>query len=271
MPLTIIKLEQMLLERFPARDAETWDRTGLTVGNPASGLTKVAIALDPSIAAIEEAARVGANVLLTHHPLYLDAPDDFQPAQSVSVHNGAAVYAAVEHKVAVMSFHTALDVSQEAQQMLPGLLGFEFDHIAEPLNHDASKGYGQFCALDKSNGTLSLEQLAYRCMECFDSVPRVWGDLSRSVSAVVTCTGSAATTGAAALAQGADCLICGEVKYHQALDLSAAGLAIIELGHDISEYPFTSILAQAVLDCGLGKEAIHVIPRPRNWISPSRA
>ena len=46
----------------------------------------------------------------------------------------------------------------------------------------------------------------------------------RPVARVVTCTGSAGGLGARVpLAARADCLVCGEVKYHDALDLSQGG------------------------------------------------
>ena len=82
---TIGALETALLKDFPAEDAEEWDRTGLLVGEPALPVRKMALALDPTVAAIEEAASRGANVLITHHPAYLGAPDDFRPASSAAL------------------------------------------------------------------------------------------------------------------------------------------------------------------------------------------
>ena len=66
---------------MPAADAEDWDRTGMTVGDPARLVEKVAVALDPTPEAVREAAARGANVLVTHHPAYLEAPEAFGPAR----------------------------------------------------------------------------------------------------------------------------------------------------------------------------------------------
>lgn len=118
-PLTVGALNRQLLADFPAADAEPWDRTGMTVGDPAQLVRKVAFALDPTVEAIVAAADGGANVLITHHPLYLSAPDSFAPATSVAASPGAGVWCAVERGVAVLSFHTALDVSPRAQRVLP--------------------------------------------------------------------------------------------------------------------------------------------------------
>ena len=64
------------------------------------------------------------------------------------------------------------------------------------------------------------------------------------VSASVFANGSAGNVVEACVAEKVDCLICGEVRYHAALDAAQAGLDIIEVGHDASELPLTAILAR---------------------------
>ena len=72
-------LERELLRKMPASDACSWDRTGMLVGDPMDIVRGVAVALDPTIHAVEKAHAQGANVLLTHHPVFIDAPDAFMP------------------------------------------------------------------------------------------------------------------------------------------------------------------------------------------------
>ena len=98
--------------------------------------------------------------------------------------------------------------------------------------------------------------------------PRVWGSFDRAVRTVVTCTGSAGPTGRAALAAGADVLVAGEVKYHDALDLSQAGMAVIDLGHDTSELPFCGVLAASVRDAGVPDELVAVVSQRDRWSYP---
>lgn len=73
--MVVGELERELLRKMPASDACSWDRTGMLVGNPMDTVRGVAVALDPTIHAVEEAHAHGANVLLTHHPVFIDAPD----------------------------------------------------------------------------------------------------------------------------------------------------------------------------------------------------
>ena len=263
--LSVGALEQALLAEFPAADAEEWDRTGLLVGDPAAPVRAVAVALDPTVGAIDAAADAGANVLVTHHPAYLTPPTSFQPASSPALNSGAVVYRAIQRGVALMNFHTALDVSARAQRMLSGMLGLSLRGVVEPKAGCAEKGYGQLCAPAEK---MTLGQLAARCTSVFGRAPRVWGSFDRVVRTVVTCTGSAGPTGRAALAAGADVLVAGEVKYHDALDLSQAGMAVIDLGHDTSELPFCGVLAASVRDAGVPDELVAVVSQRDRWSYP---
>ena len=164
-----------------------------------------------------------------------------------------------------MNFHTALDVSARAQRMLPGMLGLSLRGVVEPKAGCVEKGYGQLCAPAEK---MTLGQLAARCTSVFGRAPRVWGSFDRAVRAVVTCTGSAGPTGRAALAAGADVLVAGEVKYHDALDLSQAGMAVIDLGHDTSELPFCGVLAASVRDAGVPDELVAVVSQRDRWSYP---
>ena len=60
--MVVGELERELLRKMPASDACSWDRTGMLVGNPMDTVRGVAVALDPTIHAVEEAHAHGANV-----------------------------------------------------------------------------------------------------------------------------------------------------------------------------------------------------------------
>ena len=268
--MTIGGLEKALLKEFPAEDAEKWDRTGLLVGERSLPVTRVAVALDATPAAVAAAAEAGANVLLTHHPAFLEAPDGFAPEASALESPGAVVWAAIRNQVALMDFHTALDVSPAAARVLPGMLGLKFTlRFADPLEGSRRKGYGQICEVPDNDGepeTLAL--LAARCMAVFGRAPRVWGAPDAAVRRVVTATGSAGSLAPALVAAGVDAVVCGEMKYHTALELAAAHVAVIELGHDVSELPLAAVLAEALARVGVPAEAVTLVDQSENWWTP---
>jgi len=72
---------------------------------------------------------------------------------------------------------------------------------------------------------------------------RVQGDLRRKVSKVALCGGSGAGLIAKAVFRGADVLVTGDVKHHEALDACNAGLAIVDAGHYATEWMVVPAIA----------------------------
>ncbi|MDO4443383.1 MAG: Nif3-like dinuclear metal center hexameric protein, partial [Slackia sp.] len=188
------------------------------------------------------------------------------PRESGAAASGAVVYEAARRGIALVNYHTALDVSVAAQTVLPRLLSLERVGVLDLLDCDGALGYGQVCVVSGESPT--LEELALRCTAVFGRPPRVWGDAAACVSSVATWTGSAGDAPRLCLERGIDVLVCGEVKYHTALDAAAAGLAIIELGHDVSELPFSAVLAEACAAAGVSRESITCLAQQGNWFHP---
>ena len=261
--ITISELESALLGHFPQEMAEPFDRTGLLVGDPHKTVTGVLVALDPSAEAIRQAVCMGANVLLTHHPAYLTAPSDFKPAASPFFHDGALVYEAIASGVALMNFHTALDFAPQGACALAHKLGLSFqDYVLVKQPHTnlvvnphfcsatqvtekacTGFGYGSYCALPQ---TTSVAESAAHIKRSLGRQPRCWGNAQSCIDALVIAGGSGAEACEAALQLGVTCAVVGEIKYHTALSLVAAGQCIIELGHDVSELPLVRVLYDLV-------------------------
>jgi dinuclear metal center YbgI/SA1388 family protein len=104
---------------YPERDAEGWDAVGLHVGHPDDAVTRVLVALDVTHATLDEAAEVGADLLLVHHPLLFRPLARLTPATA----SGALALRAARLGVAVLAAHTNLDAA------LPGTT----DPIVEAL------------------------------------------------------------------------------------------------------------------------------------------
>jgi dinuclear metal center YbgI/SA1388 family protein len=121
--------------------------------------------------------------------------------------------------------------------------------------------YGRICTWDRP-GTVA--DLAVHVGRTLGAEPRVWGDVTREVSRIGVANGSGSSLLPAAVA-GVDVLVTGEVRYHDALDAVADGLAIIEVGHDVTEWPLVRVLASAVAEA-VGPD-VPVIEEPpaRMW------
>ncbi|WP_337101627.1 Nif3-like dinuclear metal center hexameric protein [Paenibacillus sp. YIM B09110] len=91
---------------------------------------------------------------------------------------------------------------------------------------------------------VSLSELAERLKQAFD-VPalRVVGQLDRSIRKAAVLGGSGARYVRHAIFAGADVLVTGDIDYHTAHDALAAGIAIIDPGHNIEK-----VMKQQVAD-----------------------
>lgn len=260
--MRVQELEAKLLELFPASAAEEWDRTGMLVGNPNDEVTSVAVALDPSIASIDFAHEHNANVLLTHHPLFLQPPEEIKPIGGGHDAVGSRIWHAVSSGVSIISFHTALDANPRAARVLSEPLGLTLSGEMLELTHSFDGfGYGQICTVDNTTAV----RLRDACAHAFGGTPRLWGDPERIIHRVCLWTGAAGDAALACAQRDIDMLICGEVRYHTALDASEFGLCIVELGHDVSEQPHCSVLVESLKEVGISERDIHLMPLPVNW------
>lgn len=93
----------------PAKLAEDWDRPGLAVGDPKREVRKVLVALDVIDPVIAEAKAIGADLIVTHHPMLL-----FRKIESITADTplGGRIFALIENGIAAFSAHTNLDVAQ---------------------------------------------------------------------------------------------------------------------------------------------------------------
>ena len=83
------------------------DPIGLQVGSRSAVVNKVMVALDATPKTVAAASYQNAQLLVTHHPLI------FRPLQSISFDDpiGEAVQSLCEHKIALFSAHTNLDIA----------------------------------------------------------------------------------------------------------------------------------------------------------------
>ena len=68
---TVAAVVAALERRYDPAWAEDWDSVGLVCGDPAAEVSRVLFAVDPVQEVVDEAVRIGADLLVTHHPLYL--------------------------------------------------------------------------------------------------------------------------------------------------------------------------------------------------------
>lgn len=85
----------------PFHTQEKWDNSGLLVGRGDAPVTGVLLTLDITPAAVEEAVRQGAELIVSHHPVI------FQPLKRLDP--DSPVYRMVQNGISAVCAHTNLD------------------------------------------------------------------------------------------------------------------------------------------------------------------
>ncbi|MCG8402069.1 MAG: Nif3-like dinuclear metal center hexameric protein [Firmicutes bacterium] len=95
------RLEKMA----PPGLAEDWDNSGWQVGDPDAGVSRVLLALDVTPEVVEEAEKSGAQLIVSHHPVYLKGVQSIRRDHPA----GSLVYRLIRAGISVYSAHTNLD------------------------------------------------------------------------------------------------------------------------------------------------------------------
>ncbi|MBR6407162.1 MAG: Nif3-like dinuclear metal center hexameric protein [Clostridia bacterium] len=91
-------------ELFPFDTQESWDNSGLLIGSMEAGVNKAVLSLDITREVAEEAGRLGAGLVISHHPIIFNAIKNI-PAES-------AVYAVAKNNLSAICAHTNLDMGK---------------------------------------------------------------------------------------------------------------------------------------------------------------
>lgn len=223
----------------PPSLADDWDNSGLQVGDLDSVVKTVLVALDPVPGVMAEAAKLGAGLLVTHHPLFFRTVKCLELGRGT----GAVVGAAVKDGIAVYSAHTSFDRAKEGvSDALAGTLGLRNKKpLVEVERGPAGCGYGRVGDLPRK---LPAREAAER-LKAKLGVERVRlvGDPKTMVGRVAVCGGSGADFMEDALSAGAGLYVTGDIKYHEALKALELGLTVIDVGHFASEQQAVPLMA----------------------------
>ncbi len=258
----------------PQSLAEDWDNCGLQLGDLNWQIKKIWVALDPTLPVVKAACDQKVDLLVTHHPLI------FRPLKAIEFHTplGAIIDMATRHQLAIFAAHTNLDsVSGGLNDILSRRLGLDnlkpLSTGPEPQTLDSSEnqpGIGRIGSLDKAVKLKSLA-LAIKKEMGLDTI-KFAGDPNLLVRKAAVCTGSGSSLLADFFASGAQVYISGDMRYHDARDVEAAKLGVIDIGHFSSECFVAQEFAVrinnkleeagikiAVEPCGLEKDPFEVL------------
>lgn len=219
-----------------------FDNTGILIGDRNREVSCALLALDCTPAVVEQARQLGAQLIITHHPVI------FHPLKRVN--EDAVVYQLIRSDIAVISAHTNLDIAQGGvNDALASAIGLRDCRGLELLNEQTGAWLGRIGTLPEP---LSPEAFAAHVKSCLNAASVKFAAAPRAIHTVALCSGSGADCLDAAISAGADALLTSEVKQHEYLAAAAAGISIFDAGHfdteDIVIEPLRDYLAKEIPD-----------------------
>jgi dinuclear metal center YbgI/SA1388 family protein len=215
---TLVQVVSALESLYPLRYAEDWDEPGLIVGDPFAPVSRIYCAVDPTQEIVEEAIDWGADLLVTHHPLF------FRSVHTVSGmgFRGDIVNTLIQNHCGLWVGHTNADAAHRGvSEALADALGLVDQEPLVPIDDAAAAyavGLGRVGNLAQA---VSLEDFARTVVGVLPPTQRgveVAGDLSMPVRRVAVLGGSGDSLFDEVRASGADVYVTSDLRHHPVLD-----------------------------------------------------
>ncbi|NPA10817.1 MAG: Nif3-like dinuclear metal center hexameric protein [Epsilonproteobacteria bacterium] len=211
-------------EISPFELQESWDNSGLIVGSRDCEIEKIYLTLDIDenvICSVE-----CGNLVISHHPLI------FKGLKRVTGEDYSSKFLTylIKKDVPLISMHTNFDKTHMSRYFGKNILGFDGESEGFVYYVQNNMDFYELVSHVKNK----LQQLHLRVV-----------DANKPIEKIAVITGS----GMGMLDMvDADCIITGDVKYHDAMEAKARGISVIDVGHYESERYFVDALYNDIKD-----------------------
>lgn len=207
---------------------ETWDNSGLLLGDINADVSRVALSIDVDEAQID--ALEPDTLLITHHPIIFGGLKQLE----FNKYPANLLHKMIRKNISNIAMHTNFDQTHLNEYVATEVLGYE---IAQKEGFIAYLEVNESFDLFAKKVSAAFGLKVARCVKCAESVKRV-----------------ALTTGSGCSLMrklDADCFLTGDVKYHDAMEAKSINLSLIDIGHYESEHFFAQILEKHLKNLGL--------------------
>lgn len=208
----VLKLQQIA----PFENAEPYDNVGLLIGHGSRSVSKVLVALDATEEVVDEAIQIGAELIITHHPLFFHARKNLVEDDP----EARIVCKMVRSNISLISAHTNLDKSEFSGSMACAkLLG---------LQNVRQEG---LLFVGECQEPLDAGDLLLSIKDKIDPTARIFGDYRKKIHTLAVCGGAYDEGWEEAKALGAQAYLTGEVRHHNAIACVMEDMVLYDAGH----------------------------------------
>lgn len=235
---TINEVYDYLCELAPLSLQMGFDNSGFQLGRGNAPVHLVLLALDVTDAVVQEAVDLGAELIVSHHPLIFHGPKCISDADPGT----ERLLKLAENRIAVVSMHTNLDIAEGGvNDVLIRLLGAE----PEPelaLDEDGCGRVGDLPA------PLPMAVFLPFCKDKLATYGLRYYDAGKPVHRLGVLGGSGGDCVDAAYKLGCDTYVTADVKYHEFLRAQELGINLIDADHFCTETPVIPALREKLAE-----------------------
>lgn len=230
----------------PFSAQEKWDNSGMLIGDENEEVTRVAIALDITNEVVDYAHRIGANLIISHHPVIFKAQKNFL--------KGNIAYSLASKGINAICAHTCLDCAE----------GGVNDVLAEILEIENTEIFpceesGNLVRVGVLNEKMTCDELAKKIKSVLGGCVR-YNDNEKKIESVALCGGAGSDFIGEIINAGIDAYITGDAGHHHFLDCAEGCVALFAAGHFETENPVIASLANQ-FRCEFSDIDIVIIPQ----------
>ncbi|MER6202991.1 Nif3-like dinuclear metal center hexameric protein [Streptomyces sp. NPDC001586] len=223
---------------WPPSRAEQWDAVGTVCGDPEAEVSRVLFAVDPVQEIADEALKLGADLIVTHHPLYLRGTTTVE----AGTFKGRVVHTLIKNDIALHVAHTNADTADPGvSDALAGALDLRITGplVPDPTDPEGRRGLGRICELDHPE---TLREFAARAAAWLPQTAqgiRFAGDPDALIRTVAVSGGSGDSLFEQVRAAGVDAFLTADLRHHPVSEArEQSPLALVDAAHWATEWPW---------------------------------
>ena len=217
-----------------------FDNAGFLVGRVEKEVRTILVALDITKGVVEEAVRLGAELIVSHHPVI------FHPVKSITDEDvtGQILLELTEHQIAAICSHTNLDAAEGGvNDCLAKALALTNIVIPHPGKNGETEDFIRRAGKAHQLG-MSAQSYAAYVKERLHAANVRFVDGGRPVEWVQVGGGSCGSMLREAMESGADTFVTADVKYDVFLEAKALGMNLLDAGHFATEQVVCPVLVE---------------------------
>jgi len=220
---TVKNVLQTLTEFAPVEAKMDFDNVGLLVGSSTSEVNKILVALDITSEVIEEAIEIGAELIVSHHPILFSTK-----AVTDATIVGGKLLTLLSHDIAAICMHTNLDAADDGVSVaLAAALGLQNVEPIEP-----SPCYGRIGHLE---APMQMRDFLAHTKTALKSNGLRFHNSGSTIQRVAVVGGYGGDYLHRAVLHGCDVLVTSDIKYDVFLDARELGISLIDADHFCTE------------------------------------